>query len=178
MGHIIFSIGAARSGKSTKWKQWLKEPCSILNEGLNKVVVCADEVRLAYHGERFLANEEKKVHEYCDIMIKTLMRGPYFIGIDETNSTIKSVRKWLRLDPTAEYFFVDTPIEECLRRAKESKTEDLFLPIHRMFDNLQNLVNYGASVNFKHRVVINKENVGAAVEKIRQEVIAEKSNGY
>ncbi len=170
-GKLLIMIGMARAGKSTKVQELLKIPDP---EGRNKVFICADEIRLCYHGQRFLAQEEKKVHEYCDIMIKTLFRTGFYCIIDETNSTIKSVRKWLRLDPTAEYFFVDTPIEECLRRAKESKTEDLFLPIHRMFDNLQNLVNYGAGVNFKHRVVINKENVGAAVEKIRQEVIVEK----
>jgi predicted kinase len=165
MGRLIILIGRAKSGKST----WARN--SFLE---NKVIVCADEIRLSLHGQRFLAEKEKEVHKITEVMVKTLFKQDLKIIIDETNTTISSIRKWLRIDSAAEIVYIDTPPEICKQNALNFGHDDLVNKgvIDRMGDNLVKLAKFGG---FKDGLT-SQHNILRAVEKIREEVIKEKES--
>lgn len=174
MGKLVILVGLARSGKSTYSKEWLNTPDP---DGLHKVVVNADSIRLALHGQRFLMEREGEVHRTAELMIKTLfLQGCYSILCDETNTTAKNLRKWFRIDPHAEVVYLNTSRKICKERAYATEQDDLVNKgvIDRMFDNLVKLVKSNHFVNEKEfwdlytdEQAVSENFVYAAIEGIR-----------
>lgn len=180
-GRLLVLIGSSRSGKSTWAKQWQQTP-----ENKNKVIVNADNIRLALHGERYNKLCENFVHSITEVMVRALFIQGMYICIDETSSTISSIRKWLQIDPDAEVHFQDTAIEICKQRAYDSSQPDLVEKgvIDRHFGNLIKLTQYGYDLQSddiyqrtgyyecdnKEWDIPSKEYILLAVEYIRKEV--------
>lgn len=121
---LIVLVGLPRSGKST----WARE------QGLP--IVCPDAVRLAVHGERFLAKAESIVWVLVHIMVEALfLAGNDTLIIDATNVTTKRRREWeTKFGHMAEIEFkvFDTSPSVCKRRAIDTNQKDLLDVIDRM----------------------------------------------
>lgn len=128
--NLYFLIGVARSGKSTFAKDWQ-------NMGNSRVVVNADSIRLALSGDRWNYLTEPFVHAIKNTMIRTLLNQGYKVLVDGTHTTIKSISELFDIDNNARYYIINTPKEECIRRAIESKQSDLIPVIERMSNQLE-----------------------------------------
>jgi predicted kinase len=151
MNNLIFLIGLPCSGKSGIAKDWLNYQCDIDNGNLNldtdaalepiepRVVVCADDIRLAM-GHRWNGHVEPMVHAIKIMMIKTLLRE-HNVLVDGTHTTHNSIIELLRIDPNATYYLVDTPAATCKQRAEKTNQKDLFPVIDRMEDQIRKLTH-------------------------------------
>jgi predicted kinase len=122
---LICTVGLPRSGKST-WTKQQRLP-----------IVNRDAVRLALHGQRFLAEAEDMVAAMTKYMAKALfLGGNQTVIVDECNVSEKRRELWLsdKWDTVFQYF--DTPVEECERRAIATGQEDLIPVINRMAEGL------------------------------------------
>lgn len=178
---IIATIGAARSGKSTWWKNWLVNANTA--RGYNKVIICKDDIRLALHGYRYISLMEPYIHALANTFVRSLLiRDGYAIGLDETHTTIRAIKEVLMLDPDAEFIYLDTPVEVCKQRAIDTAQADLLPVIDRMNKNLIELTKYGFNQDDLDRVrkggpssfrMFDKPDsiyINIAIEYLRQEV--------
>jgi predicted kinase len=120
---LILTVGLPRSGKST-WAQ---------QQGFS--IVCPDAIRLALHGERYLAKPEPMVWLIVYIMVDALfLAGNDTIIIDATNTNEKRRREWKEKFPNVEIELkvFDTSPAECKRRAVDTGQPDLLPVIDRM----------------------------------------------
>jgi len=128
MKKLILTIGLPRSGKST-WAMRSGFP-----------VVNPDSIRLALHGQAFIAEAENFVWASAYLMAKALLiAGHDTVVIDATNTTAVRRQDWVRrFDKLAriDYIYFPTTEEECIARAKEDGREDLIQVIQRMSKNL------------------------------------------
>lgn len=146
---LYFLIGLPRSGKSTIAKEWQKYEIDILNHKIYytgrtyplddnpRIVVNADAIRLALHGQPFIAEAEKTVHAIKEIMIKAYLLMGYDVLVDGTHTKIEHIDDLLYIRKDAEYLLIDTNINICKQRATDTNQEYLFKPIERMAANLQ-----------------------------------------
>ena len=120
---LILMVGLPRSGKST----WAKQ------QGLP--IVSRDAVRLALHGERFLAAAEPMVSAIEETMIKALFRaGHNTIIIDECHINAKRRCRWVGFDGAhVECVVINTPRDVCIERAKAENDQVIIPVIERMF---------------------------------------------
>lgn len=176
-GKLIVLLGCARSGKSTLAKKLALE-CPM------RVIANADTVRLSVHGQRYLRETEPLIHYINTIMIKSLYMNGHEVIIDETNTTIDNIRKWLEIDINARFIYLNTSPEICKKRAYETNQSDLVEKgvIDRMYRNLQKLAWYSVTewewdIELEHKKK-NIENfeptldrVYLSIEKIRKEMI-------
>jgi predicted kinase len=107
---LIVTVGLPRSGKSTTVRGW------------GDPIVNGDSVRLALHGERFLAQSEPMVHVITQVMVEALfLAGHDAVVVDECNVTDKRRSAWERLaerlGAVVTYRIFDTSPAECKRRA-------------------------------------------------------------
>lgn len=110
-GELWYMIGLPRSGKSTFSSQWeLEKP--------KRVVVNADSIRLALHGNGFLLEKEPEVHHIVYITVKALLLQGYEVLVDETNYKPELRQIWRELGGKGIY--IPTPIDICLSRVKGS----------------------------------------------------------
>lgn len=153
-GKLYVLIGIARSGKSSIAKQWqnfdVDIRCNTLidrsmvkrgNEENSRVVVCADDIRLALHGQPFIQTAEGVVHTVKELMIKTLLIGGNDVLVDGTHTKLEYIKDLLYIDSTADFYIVDTPPEVCKERAKETNQEYLLPVIDRMHIQLSTWKN-------------------------------------
>ena len=114
LGRLAILCGLPKSGKST-YARTLKE------EGW--VVVNPDTIRLALHGQQFVASAEGFVWATAELMARSLLMSEYKVLIDATNTTKKRRAQWLRLAQefglTLDAFVMDTSVEECHERNEE-----------------------------------------------------------
>lgn len=118
---LIVMVGLPRSGKST-WARQQGHP-----------IVNGDSVRLALHGERFLAQAEPVVHVITPIMVEALfLAGHETVIVDECNVSLKRREPWMRLAEKlgAEIVFevIDTLPSCCVQRAM-AENDDVILPV-------------------------------------------------
>ena len=124
---IICMMGLPRSGKSTKAR--------VLSEEAGIPIVNRDSIRLALHGQRYVQIAEPMVKAISGIMVNALfIAGHKTVIVDETNMRRSTRDFWASLNPDAriEFWYVDTPKEECLRRAQFMNDEIIQPVIERM----------------------------------------------
>jgi predicted kinase len=139
-GHLHFLIGLPRSGKSTWATNWMRGTPSVRNGIVYpRVVVCADDIRLAIIGERFWAPAEPAVHMVKDYMTEALLARGHDVCIDGTHTTEPSIRQNYQTDPNASWTFINTPVAACKERAVATNQSDLVDVINRMEKQLANL---------------------------------------
>lgn len=177
MSKLIILVGCARSGKSTWAKNWANENLDY-TDIQQRVIVNSDNVRLALHGQRYNKLAEPLVHAVTDVMIKTLMMNENTtVCVDETNTTVSSLRKWLTLDPSAEVVYIEASPQMCKQRAIETSQEDLLPVIDHMYNNLLKLCNYTIDKRIQSGEIdsscridrVNKDDILMSIETIRTE---------
>jgi predicted kinase len=101
------TVGLPRSGKTT-WARSTGFP-----------IVNPDSVRLALHGQRFLGMAEPMVWAVTFAMVESLrLAGHEDIVVDATNVSAKRRKEWTdRYGPDVRWKVINTPAEECIRRA-------------------------------------------------------------
>lgn len=170
-GKLFFFIGLPRSGKTTRAKEWLRgDPLPVRGDdydifqaytvGRPRVVVSGDDFRKAVHGHSYIAEAEGLVFAHMDVAIKALLLGGFDVLVDETSTTESTIMRYLRADIDATPIWMDTPVEECVRRAMATGKEYLVGPIHRIARQMEEL-RKGWPDNFmqmKARVRYRKEN--------------------
>lgn len=174
-GKLSFLIAPARSGKSTFAAEWITEEDK---DGLPRVVISDDQIRLALHGERYNRLAEPAVYATKYIILRTLVNSGYHVLSDDTHTTKESIERLLEIDKSATPIFIDTPYEVCLERAVNTNQFDLILVIGRMFENIRKLCaraymslpGYPAYFTDDGEVEINEYLVLRAVELIRRGV--------
>lgn len=130
MGKLTVLIGLPRSGKSTYAQNWLKY-------GKNRVVVSEDKIRLALTGQDYCGPAEEFVHSIYYTMIKTLLMD-YDVLADDTHTTVGSLRKLAVLDDF-HYEIMDTPVDVCIQRAKDTGRPYLEGVIRRLGSQLADI---------------------------------------
>lgn len=149
-GKLTFTIGPARCGKSTYCNGWrdyrLEEEClTPLNERRPRVIVCADDIRLALHNERYNRHAEIMVWAVHYYEASSLLIRGHDVIIDGTNTTKESLFRVLSIDVNAEYVLFNTSVEECERRALECGHDDLVSKgvIRRQWGQLEEMREQG-----------------------------------
>lgn len=104
---LILMMGLPRSGKSTI-AQTFKSP-----------IVNPDSIRLALHGKAFEKLAEPFVWAIAQVMVRALfLAGHTQVILDATNTTRKRRKMWDSDAWNTYVYFVDTPKDECIERAK------------------------------------------------------------
>lgn len=113
---LILTVGLPRSGKST----WAKaQECPVVNP---------DSIRLALHGQRFVAKAEPYVWAIARTMVEALfLAGHDQVILDACNISRSRRDEWVG-NWHREFVFVNTPVSICLERADE----ELKLVVNRM----------------------------------------------
>lgn len=122
MGTLEFTVGSARSGKSTFSKQWEKDH---LSKGSKCVVLNEDMIRLAHHGERYNNDCEPFIHAASQLFLKTLYLAGYHILYDETNTSVNSIVNIFKVDNMAKPYIFLEPLSILEERARDTNQEDL-----------------------------------------------------
>jgi predicted kinase len=113
-------VGLPRSGKSTRARE--------LAHLDGSPIVCPDAVRLALHGQRFVASAEPFVWAIARTMVEALfLAGHDSVIVDATHGTRKRRDFWkatAAVPYKRAFLTIDTPRAVCLERAvKEGDTE-------------------------------------------------------
>jgi len=103
---LIVTVGLPRSGKTT----WA------MKQGVP--VVCPDAIRLAMHGEAFIAKAEPWVWTSAYMMAEALfLAGHDTVIVDATNTTEKRRKEWTDRFKNVEFRVFATSMNECIKRA-------------------------------------------------------------
>lgn len=149
-GRLHFLVGLPCSGKSTFANRWAcyadEDASSRVLEVLTKyrqdgtvslplrprVVIAGDDFREGLHGKEYLPTAEPFVFATMDAAARALLLRGYDVLIDETSTTYWTLTRYLKVDLDASPIFIDTPVEECKRRALEAGRDYLVPHIERM----------------------------------------------
>lgn len=129
---LIATVGLPRSGKTT-----ILRP---LAEKLGAPIVKKDDIRLALHGQRYVAESEDFVRAIAKVMIRSLfLSGSKVIIADETHYS-KAARRHTE-DPAWEtrYLEVPTSPDVCKERAIATGQPDLLPVIDEMYSRFEPL---------------------------------------
>ncbi len=103
---LILTMGLPRSGKST----WVKKQ--------GYPIVNPDSIRLALHGQRYQSLAEPMVWAIAKIMVTALfVAGHETVIVDATNNSKKRRDFWLNEMWKVKVKEINTPKDECIRRA-------------------------------------------------------------
>lgn len=106
VNRLILTVGLPRSGKTTHART------------LGFPVVQPDAVRLAVHGQRFLAAAEPLVWAVAGVMVRALfLAGHDAVVLDATNVSRKRRDQWRDAAWEREFHVLTTPVAVCLDRA-------------------------------------------------------------
>lgn len=120
---LVLMVGWPRSGKTT----WARQ------SGLP--IVNPDSIRLAIHGHRFIPSAEPLVWATAKIMVAALFTsGHSTVVLDATNLSRARRREWYSTVWECRYKYIDTPVDECIRRAEEVDDQEIISVIRRMMD--------------------------------------------
>lgn len=118
---LICTVGFPRSGKTT-WAQSQAYP-----------IVCPDAIRLAIHGQRFIAEAEPFVWAVAKTMVRALFRaGHSIVVLDACNNTRKRRDEWRSKEWDVVFKVIPEDASTCMERAQSEGREDLFAIIGRM----------------------------------------------
>ncbi len=127
MPTLTLLVGLPRSGKST----WAREQYGV-------PIVCPDAIRLALHGQSFVATAEPMVWAIARLMAASLfLAGNETVILDACNVTKARRLEWVdeRWDTSPRVFEEDA--ETCKARAIATDREDLLPVIDRMADEFE-----------------------------------------
>ncbi|MCH8030796.1 MAG: ATP-binding protein [Bacteroidetes bacterium] len=119
MNKLIMAVGLPLSGKST----WAKER--------QKPMVNPDSIRLALHGQAYIAEAEPHVWAIARTMVRALfIAGHQIVILDATNTTEKRRKEWESPNEewVREFVVVRTPKARCIERAATSGRKNM-IPI-------------------------------------------------
>lgn len=118
---LLCTVGLPRSGKTT-WAQKQNLP-----------IVSPDAIRLALHGQRFIAEAEPYVWAIAKTMVRALfLAGHKIVILDATNGTRKRRDEWQSKEWKTYFKVIDTPANVCLDRARAEGDEYIMPVIERM----------------------------------------------
>ena len=135
-GQLYFTIGMARSGKSTFCDKWAKEK-------VNRIIVSSDDIRLALHGKRYEKLAETMVFAIKHVMIRAHLSRGFDVIVDGTHSTPISIQRILEIDRRAMPIRIDTPMATCIERAIATDQKDLIGPIQRVNQQIREMDKIG-----------------------------------
>ena len=125
---LIATVGLPRSGKST----WAKKQAY--------PVVNPDAIRLALHGQRFVANAEPFVWAMAKVMVRALFgAGHKHVILDATNVSRKRRDEWKSKEWGLFFKVIDTGSITCVARAMAEKDEEILPVIERMANEFEPL---------------------------------------
>ncbi len=125
---LILTVGLPRSGKTT----WSRQ------QGLP--IVNPDSIRLALHGQRFEALAEPFVWAIAHVMVYALfLAGHHTVILDATNTTQKRRDEWTSKLWNVAFKVIDTPADECIRRAIALSDCSIIPIIEKMRDQFEPL---------------------------------------
>lgn len=142
-GKLYYLIKLPQSGGSSFANKWVSadvdlEYVNYLQEGADyflerpRVVVGGDDFRIGTHSMEYLRTSEGLVFAQMDTAVRALLYRGFDVLIDETSTTEATLLRYYLMDFDAEAIIVDTPAEECIRRAKENGREYLVPCIEQM----------------------------------------------
>lgn len=156
-GRLHALCGLPQAGKSTFANKWVQGPFCLDDEGCfpnnvavnylrdevtisrPRVVLAGDDFRYALTGHEYLPHAEAHVFSVLDTAALALLRRGFDVLIDETSTSKPTLLRYLRLDPQMKLIFVDTPPDECKRRAIANGRDYLVPVIDRLAARLENL---------------------------------------
>lgn len=118
---LILTVGLPRSGKTT-WARQHGAP-----------IVNPDSIRLALHGERFIAKAEPFVWAIAHAMVRALfLAGHSVVILDATNTTKKRRDEWKSDEWVTMFKVIPTTRDECLYRANRNMDDEIIPIINKM----------------------------------------------
>jgi predicted kinase len=153
-GRLFALVGLPAAGKSTyanDWARFRDEPTRLKAERWlegdfegweprPRVVLAGDDMRQAVHGpHEYVARAEHLIFSLIDTAAAALLLRGHDVLVDETSTSRPTLRRYLRLDKSVELIFVDTPAEECKRRALAANRPRLLRVIDRLAPRLERL---------------------------------------
>lgn len=128
---LVCLVGLPRSGKSTWAKSMRRFP-----------IVNPDSVRLAIHGQRYVAQAEPFVWAVVRTMIRALfLAGHNVVILDATNTTRKRRDEWLSIEWETCFKVIETPKEVCIERALADGDTEIVSVIERMASQFEPLAD-------------------------------------
>jgi predicted kinase len=140
---LHFTIGCARSGKSTFCTKWVRDVDLTNSDNLPRVISCSDDIRLALHGQRYNSKAEPMVFGIKQVMIQALLSRGHDVIVDGTHTSDISIRRILEIDPNAVPHIFDTNVNICIERAYKTGQDDLVPVIKRHNQQLQKILSEG-----------------------------------
>ncbi len=128
---LVCMLGLPRSGKSTV--------AGTLSVELGAPVVNRDSIRLALHGQRYVASAELMVKAIAKVMVTSLFAYHDTVIVDETNIKHSTRAFWRDGDWKTAFLELDTSKELCLARAKSMNDEQIQPVIERMAAEMEPL---------------------------------------
>ena len=128
---LFLMVGLPRSGKTTVAKE------------LGYPIVCPDAIRLSLHGTVYMRSVEDLVWSFARLMVRSLFEaGHHTVIVDATNNTRKRRDAWRNDEEwNLEYHVLDTPMEVCSTRARNTDREDILPVIERMAEEHEPVTN-------------------------------------
>ncbi len=125
---LVCTVGLPRSGKTT-WARKQRAP-----------IVCPDAIRLALHGQRFVALAEPFVWAIAKVMVRSLFRaGHQVVVLDACNVSRNRRGEWLDPEWRTRFALIGTPPVVCVRRADETNDTVIVPVIKRMAEEWEDL---------------------------------------
>ena len=119
--HLWAYIGLPYSGKTT------------IAKTREMPIVCPDTIRIALHGHKFIPEAEGIVWAIAKIMVMALfLSGHNDVILDATNGTVKRRKEWVSKKWVTYFVQIDTPKEECIKRATEAGDLEIIPIIEKM----------------------------------------------
>lgn len=129
MKTLTLTVGLPRSGKST-WARQQGYP-----------IVCPDDIRLAMHGQPYIATMEPYVWAIARTMVEALFYSHDILILDATSITEDYRDRWLSERWTRQYKVFNTPKDVCIQRARETNQEYLIPVIEKMAEQYEPVKN-------------------------------------
>lgn len=130
---LIVVAGLPYSGKS----RYIDDRLRVAQE-FPKAVVCADDIRLALHGQRYAPTSEPFVWAIAEVMARALLARHGTVYIDATNTTEKRRATWIKLarelEVRCELHVMLTDGPTCVGRALQAGDGAIEAVIARMRD--------------------------------------------
>lgn len=125
---VICMVGLSNSGKTTVAKAIEREL-----HYTTVTIINRDTLRLALYNGRYDPGREQEINQLEELYVKAaFLYGYQFIIIDACHHTKSSRWRWAEICQRAGWELIfrvlDTPVEECLRRA-EAKGDDYIVEV-------------------------------------------------